>query len=80
MRLLIAICLPFLSFFLIRRPVAGIVCLFLQFTLIGWIPAALWAVFSVSQWRTDQKIKRALQLGTAPRAANETRQHKDGAQ
>lgn len=41
MRLAIAIFLPFLAFFTIGRPIAGIVCLILQITLIGWIPAAL---------------------------------------
>jgi uncharacterized membrane protein YqaE (UPF0057 family) len=60
MRLLIAIFLPWLSFFFIGRPFAGVVCLLLQLTLIGWIPAALWAVYALSQWRTDQKIQAAL--------------------
>lgn len=60
MRLLIAIFLPFLVFFTIGRPIAGIVCLILQITLIGWIPAALWAVYSLSQWKTDKRIEEAL--------------------
>jgi uncharacterized membrane protein YqaE (UPF0057 family) len=60
MRLLIAIFLPFLVFFTIGRPIAGIVCLILQITLIGWIPAALWAVYSLSQWKTDRRIDEAL--------------------
>jgi uncharacterized membrane protein YqaE (UPF0057 family) len=60
MRLLIAIFLPFLAFFLIGRPIAGIVCLILQVTLIGWLPAAIWAAFAVGQYQTDQKIKAAL--------------------
>jgi uncharacterized membrane protein YqaE (UPF0057 family) len=59
MRLLIAIFLPFLVFFTIGRPIAGIVCLLLQITLIGWLPAALWAVYSLSQWTTDKKIGEA---------------------
>jgi TM2 domain-containing membrane protein YozV len=56
MRLLIAIFLPFLLFFTIGRPLAGIICLILQITLIGWIPAALWAVYALSQFQTDRKI------------------------
>lgn len=56
MRLLLAIFLPFLVFFTIGRPLAGIVCLILQFTLIGWIPAALWAVFALGEYNTDRKI------------------------
>lgn len=61
MRLLLALVLPWLSFFTIGRPFAGIVCLLLQLTVIGWIPAAIWAVYSLSQFKTDQKIARALQ-------------------
>ena len=60
MRLLLAIFLPFVVFFTIGRPVAGIVCLILQITLIGWIPAAIWAVYSLGQFKTDEKIKTAL--------------------
>ncbi len=60
MRLVIAFLLPWLTFFTIGRPLAGIVCLILQVTLIGWIPAAIWAVYALSQWNTDQKIRRAL--------------------
>ena len=56
MRLIIAIFLPFLLFFTIRRPIAGIICLVLQLTLVGWLPAALWAVYALSQWRTDQRL------------------------
>lgn len=59
MRLLLAIFLPFLAFFTIGRPIAGIVCLILQITLIGWIPAALWAVYALSQYETDRKISEA---------------------
>jgi uncharacterized membrane protein YqaE (UPF0057 family) len=60
MRLLLALLLPFSVFFTIGRPFAGLLCLILQFTLIGWIPAAIWAVYALSQYKTDQKIKEAL--------------------
>lgn len=60
MRLLMAIFLPWLQFFTISRPIAGIVCLVLQLTLIGWIPAAIWSVFALSQYKTDRKIEAAL--------------------
>ena len=60
MRLLLAIFLPFAVFFTIGRPIAGIICLILQFTLIGWIPAAMWAVHALSQYKTDEKIRNAL--------------------
>ena len=60
MRLIIAIILPFMVFFTIGRPIAGIICLILQITLIGWLPAAIWAVYALSQYKTDQKIREAL--------------------
>ena len=60
MRLLIALVLPWLTFFTIGRPIAGIICLILQITLIGWIPAAIWATYALSQYNTDKKISRAL--------------------
>lgn len=59
MRLLIALLLPFLLFFTIGRPLAGILCLILQLTLIGWIPAAIWAAYALSQYNTDKKIAAA---------------------
>lgn len=60
MRLLIAILLPWLCFFTIGRPLAGIVCLMLQVTVLGWLPAAIWAAYALSQYTTDQKIREAL--------------------
>ncbi|MBW8744800.1 MAG: YqaE/Pmp3 family membrane protein [Sphingomonas sp.] len=30
-----------------------------QITLIGWLPAAIWAVYALSQYDTDQKIEQA---------------------
>ena len=60
MRLFLAILIPWLQFFTIGRPIAGIICLLLQLTLIGWIPAAIWSVFALSQYKTDRKIERAL--------------------
>ncbi len=60
MRLLLAIFLPWLAFFTIGRPFAGIFCLLLQLTIIGWAPAALWAVYALSQYDTDKKIREAV--------------------
>lgn len=60
MRLLLAIFLPFLAFFTIDRPFAGVICLILQITLIGWIPAAIWATYALGQYETDKKIEGTL--------------------
>jgi len=32
----------------------------LQITVLGWIPATIWAVYALSQYKTDQKIHRAM--------------------
>jgi len=63
MRLLIALLLPWLLFFTIGRPIAGIICLILQVTLIGWVPAALWAVYALGQYNTDKKIEELRREG-----------------
>ncbi|ALQ96130.1 membrane protein [Xylella fastidiosa 32] len=57
MRLFIALLLPCLLFFTIGRPFAGVLCLILQLTVIGWAPAAIWAVYALNQYETDQKIQ-----------------------
>ncbi len=60
MRFLIALILPWLTFFTIGRPIAGVICLLLQLTLLGWLPATIWAVYALSQYKTDKKIEKAL--------------------
>jgi len=60
MRLLISLILPWLTFFTIGRPIAGLICLILQITLIGWLPATIWSVYALSQYKTDRKIEKAL--------------------
>lgn len=60
MRLPITILLPFAAFFTIGHPIAGVLCLLLQLTIIGWIPAAIWSAFSVNQYTTEKKIAAAM--------------------
>lgn len=52
---LIAILFPFMSFFLIGRPLAGIFCLFFQTATadLGHIIAAIWAVNSVRKYNNQ---------------------------
>jgi uncharacterized membrane protein YqaE (UPF0057 family) len=64
MRLIIALFLPWLTFFTIGRPIAGFVCLALQLTMVGWLPATIWAVFALSQYKTDKKIAKAMAART----------------
>jgi uncharacterized membrane protein YqaE (UPF0057 family) len=57
---LIAIFFPFASFLLRGRFLTSIICLILQITLIGWIPAALWAVISLQNSRADKRNKKLI--------------------
>lgn len=63
MRFLISLLLPWLTFFTIGRPIAGVICIFLQITLIGWLPATIWAVYALGQYKTDKKIEKHLAKG-----------------
>jgi len=55
---LIAILFPWLSFFLRGRILRGILCLLLQCTLIGWLPAAIWAVADLQNRRAEKRTRR----------------------
>lgn len=55
---LIAIIFPFLSFMLRGKIFTGILCLILQITIIGWVPAAFWAVISLQNARADRRTNR----------------------
>lgn len=65
MRLLIALIFPWFAFFTIGRPIAGILNVskveptVSRLSLSGWLPAAIWAAYAVSQFHTHQKIRRA---------------------
>ncbi|MFC2562329.1 MAG: YqaE/Pmp3 family membrane protein [Kingella oralis] len=60
MRFILALLVPWLQFFTIGKPISGLICLFLQITIIGWLPATIWSVYALSQYKTDQKIRRVL--------------------
>lgn len=59
--ILIAILLPWLSFLLRGKLFAGLVCLLLQVTMIGWLPAAIWAIVSYNNARADKRNDRLIQ-------------------
>jgi len=48
----------FVAFFTIGRPISGVICLILHVTLIGCVPAAIWAVYALRQYKTDRKLNR----------------------
>ncbi len=66
---LIAIILPWLSFFLRGKIFTGIICLILQCTVIGWIPAAIWAVISLQNQRADKRTEKIVRAMNQNRVA-----------
>lgn len=76
MRTLLAIFMPWTVFFTIRRPFAGVFCLLLQLTLIGWIPAAMWATHSLGQFKSEKALEKKMQELEASFQANTNGQAK----
>jgi uncharacterized membrane protein YqaE (UPF0057 family) len=60
MRYLIALFLPWLAFFTMGKFFSGILCLVLQLTIIGWLPATIWAFFAISDYHADQREDRIM--------------------
>lgn len=55
--ILIAVLFPWLSFMLRGKIFVGIICLILQITLIGWLPASIWAVASLLDDRNKNRVR-----------------------
>ena len=66
---LIAILLPWLSFLLRGKILSGILCLILQITLIGWLPAAIWALVSLDNSRADRRNRKLIRAIKQNRAS-----------
>ncbi|MCF8467393.1 MAG: YqaE/Pmp3 family membrane protein [Sneathiella sp.] len=59
MYILIGILLPWLLFFMLGRTTAGIICLILQLTVLGWLPAAIWALYTLHSSRPGDHEPKA---------------------
>ncbi|MDY0990315.1 YqaE/Pmp3 family membrane protein [Flavobacterium sp. CFBP9031] len=60
MMTLIAIFFPCISFLLRGKILTSLLCLILQLTLIGWLPAAIWAVISLQNSRADRRNEKLI--------------------
>lgn len=58
--ILLAILLPCVSFLLRGKIIHFVVCLILQITLIGWLPAAIWAVVDLQNSRANKRTDRLI--------------------
>jgi len=53
--LVLAVIFPWLYFVLKGKTIPAIICLVLQLTGIGWIPAAIWALNVYQQGRLERR-------------------------
>ncbi|HEX3943327.1 MAG TPA: YqaE/Pmp3 family membrane protein [Rhizomicrobium sp.] len=60
MRYLLALFMPWLVFITMGKVFQGLLCLFLQLTLIGWLPAAIWAFVSIAGHHADKRTDRII--------------------
>lgn len=60
MRYVVAFFFPFLSLFIQGKIGAGFVCLILQLTIIGWLPAFIWAVTSLNRMYADRRNRELI--------------------
>ena len=57
---LLAIVFPFFAILLSGKPVQAVLNLVLMLTLIGWLPAAVHALFVVSHAKADTRHKQLI--------------------
>ncbi|AWG25099.1 YqaE/Pmp3 family membrane protein [Flavobacterium kingsejongi] len=60
MRYVLAFFLPWLSLILQGKIGSGIICLILQITIIGWIPAFIWAVTALNRMYADRRTAQII--------------------
>lgn len=60
MRYVIAFFFPWLSLFMQGKIGSGILCLLLQLTIIGWLPAFIWAVMSLNNMYADRRTQKII--------------------
>jgi uncharacterized membrane protein YqaE (UPF0057 family) len=58
--MLLAIIFPCISFLVRGKIFSAILCLILQITLIGWLPAAIWAGMSLNNDRAEKRTNKIL--------------------
>lgn len=61
MKYLLAVILPPLAFFAAGKPFQGILSIVLMLTVIGWVPAAIWAILVVNGANADKRHREMLE-------------------
>lgn len=57
---LIAVLLPWLAMILRGKVVQGFLCLVLQITILGWIPAAIWAILVINNQNAERRHREMM--------------------
>jgi uncharacterized membrane protein YqaE (UPF0057 family) len=60
--IVVAILLPWLAVLIGRHPFKAVACLLLQLSVVGWIPAAIWALAVVREDRRDRQYQQILRV------------------
>lgn len=60
MRYVLAFFFPWLSLLLQGKIGSGIICLLLQLTLIGWLPAFIWAAVALNNMYADRRTNKII--------------------
>jgi uncharacterized membrane protein YqaE (UPF0057 family) len=60
--IVVAILLPWLALLLLGRIFQAAFCLGLQLTVVGWVPAAIWAVMVVTNDRRERQYRQMLRV------------------
>jgi uncharacterized membrane protein YqaE (UPF0057 family) len=58
----VAVLLPWLALLLRRHVFQAALCLALQLTVVGWIPAAIWAVLVINGDRRKRHYREMLRV------------------
>jgi uncharacterized membrane protein YqaE (UPF0057 family) len=60
--IIVAVLLPWLALLLHRHVFQAAFCLGLQLTVLGWVPAAIWAVLVINDDRRERQYRQMLRL------------------
>jgi uncharacterized membrane protein YqaE (UPF0057 family) len=60
--IIVAVLLPWLALLLRGRPFQAALCLGLQLTVLGWVPAAIWAALVIREDNRKRQYQKILQL------------------
>jgi uncharacterized membrane protein YqaE (UPF0057 family) len=55
MHVVLALIVPWLVFHILKRRWARVLSLLLQMTLVGWLPASLWALYALARYEGNKQ-------------------------